>query len=59
MTSTKHIQLLVSKPYDYYPIPVHERRRIKKLVNKAILEIANSFDGPSKISIHITAKGNA
>jgi len=58
MVSTKEVSFTVRKPYDYFPIPEKEKKRVTKLISKSILEIANRFDGPSKITLSIEAKGN-
>lgn len=59
MISTKEFEMLIIKPYDYKPISKTEKKRVEKLVGKLVLEVANRFDGPSKIKVIIEAKGNA
>ncbi|WKZ69157.1 MAG: hypothetical protein QY331_14445 [Melioribacteraceae bacterium] len=59
MVSTKEVSLTVRKPYNYFPIPEHEKKRVSKFLSKTLLEVANRFDGPSKITVTIQAKGNA
>lgn len=44
---------------DYKPIPEHEKIRVSKLITEELLEVANRFDGGSKITIKIYARGNA
>jgi len=59
MISKKEIRLHVNKPMNYLPIKRNERRRVTKEVARHILSIASRFDGDSKLTIKITAKGNA
>lgn len=59
MQSTKELSFYVFKPEDYKPIPPEEKARIKELIGSHILEVANRFDGCSKFTIRIHAKGNA
>lgn len=59
MKSYKQVKLIVKKPEDYRPIPEHEKKRVSKLITNELLEIANRFDGSSKIKIKIYASGNA
>jgi len=59
MVSITKINLVVYKPEDYKPIERQERKRITKLVMKRLFSLANRFDGASKVTITITAKGNA
>ncbi len=58
MRSYKLIKLTVKKPEDYKPIPEHEKKRVSKLVTNEIMELANRFDGASKLKIKIYASGN-
>jgi len=44
---------------DYKLIPKDERQRVSKLLTDEVLELANRFDGSSKIKIKIYARGNA
>lgn len=59
MKSYKQVKLIVHKPMDYKPIPEHEKKRVSKLITEELLEVANRFDGGSKIKIKIYASGNA
>ena len=59
MQSYKQVKLIVYKPMDYKPIPGHEKKRVSKILTDELLEIANRFDGSSKIKIKIYARGNA
>ena len=59
MRSYKQVKLIVKKPMDYKPIPKWEKERVSKLITDELLEIANRFDGSSKIKIKIYAQGNA
>ncbi|MBU2493254.1 MAG: hypothetical protein KJ571_11570 [Bacteroidetes bacterium] len=59
MTINKKIVLNVNKPYDYKPIPQSEVKKIWEYVSGELIEIANRFDGPCRIEMHIIAKGNA
>lgn len=59
MVSTKTIRLIIEKPYDYKPILERERKEVTKYIGKEVLELANRFDGPSKLTIKVTGKGNA
>ena len=59
MQSEEVIKLYVYKPEDYKPIPPEEKTRIKELIGNEVLKVANRFDGCSKFTIHIHAKGNA
>jgi hypothetical protein len=59
MKSYKQVKLIVKKPEDYKPISEHEKNRVSQLITKELLEIANRFDGSSKIKIKIYASGNA
>lgn len=58
MQSYKQIKLIVKKPMDYKPIPAQEKKRVSKLITDELLELANRFDGSSKIKIKIYARGN-
>ena len=58
MQSYKQVKLIVRKPEDYKPIPEFEKKRVSKIITEELLEIANRFDGASKIKIKIYAKGN-
>ena len=59
MISKKEIQLHVSKPMNYLPIPKKEKRRVTREVMRQIFDVAGRFDGTSNVSINITARGNA
>jgi hypothetical protein len=59
MNSTKKISFVARKPYDYLPMSKQEQQRIIKILSKEILSITNRFDGPSRITIYISASGNA
>ncbi len=59
MKSFKQVKIIVKKPLDYKPIPDFEKKRVSQLITKELLEIANRFDGSSKIKIKIYASGNA
>lgn len=59
MRTNKKITMTINKPYDYKPIPEIELERITKHVTNEVFEMANKFDGPCKMLILITAKGNA
>ena len=59
MQSYKQVKLIVKKPMDYKPIPKCEQRRVSKMITDELLELANRFDGSSKIRIKIYAQGNA
>lgn len=60
MRSQKVVSFHVFKPEDYKPIPPHEKQRIQKLLIYHILDdVANRFDGCSKFTITIHAKGSA
>jgi len=59
MQSYKQVKLIVRKPMDYKLIPKDERQRVSKLLTDEVLELANRFDGSSKIKIKIYARGNA
>jgi hypothetical protein len=58
MTSKKKINIIARAPFDYLPMSEQEQKRITKLLSKEVLSIANRFDGPSRITIEITATGN-
>ncbi|MDZ7763779.1 MAG: hypothetical protein U5K00_05060 [Melioribacteraceae bacterium] len=55
----KRAELLRLQTEDYKPIPPEEKARVRKLSPDHILEVANRFDGCSKFTIRIHAKGNA
>ena len=59
MISKKEIRLHVNKPMNYLPIKRSERLRVIREVARNILDVASRFDGDSKLTIKITAKGNA
>lgn len=59
MRTNKKIVLNVNKPYDYKPIPQCEIEKIREYVSKELIEIANRFDGPCRIELNVSAKGNA
>ncbi|KAB2846717.1 MAG: hypothetical protein F9K45_01265 [Melioribacteraceae bacterium] len=59
MRTNKKIVLTINKPYDYKPIPPREVEKIKDSVSAELVQIANRFDGPCRIELFVTAKGNA
>jgi len=59
MRTNKKIAFTIDKPYDYKPIPQSEAEKIMKLVSGELVQIANRFDGPCRIELLISAKGNA
>ena len=59
MTTEKEIRFIVHKPDGYMPISNKERKRITQKVMHQLLDVANRFDGSSKVKITIQAKGNA
>lgn len=59
MISEKNINIVVDKPYDYKPIAQSEKLRVTEIITKELLELAARFDGPCKVRIFLTAKGNA
>lgn len=59
MKSFKQVKIIVKKPLDYKPISEHEKKRVSQLITKELLEMADRFDGSSKIKVKIYASGNA
>ena len=59
MVMEKKFNFIIYKPEDYHPVDKRERKRITRIVMKRIFELANRFDGTLRITIRITAKGNA
>lgn len=59
MISEKTISLIFAKPLDYSPITPQEIKRVKKKIIRALVDVANRFDGSCKMTIKIQAKGNA
>lgn len=59
MRTHKKLVFTVDKPYDYKPVSGQEIERVKELVSAELLEVANHFDGPCRIKMFISAKGNA
>lgn len=61
MKSNKNISITVNKNYDYKPIRKKEIDRIRNYLTTEIIELANRFDGPCKLTmnINIIGKGNA
>ncbi|MHB1687898.1 MAG: hypothetical protein ACYCVH_11040 [Ignavibacteriaceae bacterium] len=58
MTQTmKIISFEVLKPGEYRPISKREKQRVRRLMIKEVLAVANKFDGTSKFIVHIYAKG--
>lgn len=58
MRSYKLVKLVVKKPEDYKPISEHEKKRVSKLITDEVMEVANRFDGASRLKIKIYASGN-
>lgn len=59
MRTNKKIEFTVNKPYDYKPTPQSEVEKIRQLVSGELIQIANRFDGPCRIVLFVSAKGNA
>jgi len=59
MISQKKIEFNINKPVNYMPITRKEKRRVTQVVMRHVLDVASRFDGTSKITINITARGNA
>jgi hypothetical protein len=58
MTSYKEVHLNVWKEYDYKPMSKEEKDRISRIIITELVELAERFDGPARITITYEAKGN-
>lgn len=58
MTSYKEIYLNVWKEYDYMPVSKEEKDRVSRIITSELIELAERFDGPAKVTITFEAKGN-
>lgn len=58
MRSYKEFHLNVIKEENYIPVSRKEKRRLKEIMIKELVQVVNRFDGSVSVTINIEAKGN-